>query len=58
MSRPQTPAEIRAQIAALQARLAADTGVYEDPRTGTWYVKFRVHGKSTPGASTRPGTRS
>lgn len=47
MSRPQTPAEIRAQIAALQARLAADTGVYEDPRTGTWYVKFRVHGKST-----------
>lgn len=35
-----TPAELRAQIAALQAQLD-DVGVYEEPATGRFYVKFR-----------------
>jgi integrase len=37
-------AELKRQIAALEAQLP--DGVYEDLHTGTWYVKFRLRGKS------------
>jgi integrase len=37
--------DIRAQIAALQSQLE-DVGVYADPATGLWYLKFRDrHGR-------------
>jgi integrase len=43
----QSKAEIEAQIAALQAELAeADGGVYEDPRTGRWFIVMRPAGRS------------
>jgi hypothetical protein len=39
-------AEIEAQIAALQAELAAsEGGVYEDARTGRWFVVLRAPGR-------------
>jgi integrase len=42
---PRNAADLRAQIAALQAELD-DVGVYQDPATGRWYVKFRDrHGR-------------
>src|SRR4051794_25541137 len=38
--------EIAAQIATLQAELAADdSGVYEDPETGRWFVVLRKPGR-------------
>jgi integrase len=49
-------AKIAAEIARLEAQLAADeTGVYEDPATGRWYVKFRVGGKQTTRRSAPSG---
>lgn len=40
--------QIAAQIAALQAELAAaDGGVYEDPNTGRWFVVLRAPGHTT-----------
>jgi hypothetical protein len=39
-------AEIAAQIAALQAQLADDGGVYEDPRTGRWFIVLRPPGRT------------
>jgi integrase len=39
-------AEIEAQIAALQAELAADeAGVYQDPASGRWFVVLRSPGR-------------
>src|SRR3954451_5320004 len=39
-------AEIEAQIAALQAELAADdSGVYQDPASGRWFVVLRCPGR-------------
>lgn len=50
-------AAIAAQIAALQAQLEGDeSGVYEDPATGRWYVKFRVAGKQTTRRSAPDGS--
>jgi hypothetical protein len=40
--------EIAAQIAALQAQLDdQDGGVYEDPRTGRWFIVLRPPGRTT-----------
>ena len=46
MSKP-SKAEIAARLAALQAELAEhDGGVYEDPRTGRWFIVMRPSGRS------------
>src|SRR4051794_10070668 len=48
-------AEIAAQIAALQAELAADdSGVYEDPETGRWFVVLRKPGRRRTTTRRRP----
>jgi hypothetical protein len=40
-------AEITAQIAALEAELAeSDGGVYEDPKTGRWFIVMRPPGRA------------
>ena len=40
-------AEITAQIVALQADLAeSDGGVYEDPKTGRWFIVMRPPGRA------------
>jgi hypothetical protein len=40
-------AVITAQIAALQAELAeSDGGVYEDPKTGRWFIVMRPPGRA------------
>ena len=40
-------AEIAARIAALQVQLAEeDGGVYEDPRTGRWFIVLRPPGRT------------
>ena len=40
--------QIAAKIAALQAKLGEDDdGVYEDPRTGRWFIVMRPPGRTT-----------
>lgn len=55
----RSAAEIRAELEALQAELAAtqDTGVYQDPSTGRWYVRFPVNGTWTTRRTAPDGTQ-